>query len=147
MGRHTDIPEAEARALLKPGLRVVDAEWKIGVSASSFEAGVLDPQGRAISLLCVLKVLHAPGTFTTWTFTVFDRKPYGTERVFQLQVRQLPRLPKDKHQHPDEHMGDRKTRHPERISWGFSECMARFVEATGICFDPELDDPTKFKLT
>jgi hypothetical protein len=137
-----DISEAEARLLLSRPLRCEgDFAWVSranGRSGRILSVGLLDEAGLATSLVVELRYTHsAPVATTRYLFSVLIRERYGQQRVYQLEVTQAPRDPKDAHQRSHEHIGDlRLTGHSRWRRWSYHEVLAYFCAQTNITFDP-----------
>ena len=110
--------------------------------------GLLDQDGVSLRLLVDLRYRRTEKTNARqYLFTLFQRQPYGLERIYQLDVRQYPRVPKDAHLLPHEHIGKaRVTGNAGWANWSYDEAMARFCTMTNIVFRPNLPHPEDFRL-
>ncbi|WP_146030624.1 hypothetical protein [Castellaniella caeni] len=146
-----DVPEDEARALLAARYTCEDyGEWtttKASPEAYRVSCGLLDGDGARTNLYVEMFVKVSQKTkITHYKFSVMRRRPLDG-RVYQLEIKVLPRILKDQHQMPHEHIG----RHREPgdatwAAWGFNEVLARFVQQTNIEFRPDLGSPLDFRL-
>ena len=143
----SDISEAEARLLLSRPLRCEgDLAWAPradGRNGRILSVGVLEDTGLATSLVVDLRYMHnAQSATTKYLFTVQMRERYGLQRVYQLEVTQAPRDPKDVHQKSHEHIGDlRLIGHARWRRWSYHEVLAYFCAQTNITFDPVPSHP------
>lgn len=148
-----DIPESEAKALLAHGLRCIDCEtWiphKVNKFLSTACAGTLDNQGVSPGIIVVLEYyLHPVTQLKRYKFSVFKQRPYGLDRVYQLEVTQSKKPLKDAHTKPHEHFGDTRTNGDDGWSlWSYDEALNHFCERTKITFEPPIQTPEEtFKL-
>lgn len=146
-----DIPEAEARDLLKKRYVCEDYDdWAVAkASPESYRlaCGLLDEDGSRTNLYVELFAKVSQKTkITHYKFSVMRRRPLDG-RVYQLEVRVFPKALRDPHQRPHEHIG----RHKEYgdnawTQWDFNEVLARFAQQTNIEFRPDLESPLDFRL-
>ena len=147
-----DIPESEAKKYLNGPLMCQDAEeWNpLATQTGTYEisAGVLDGDGARTALQVQLVYRSTQKTkMTRYIFSVFNRQPWGIERVYQLDIQQSPRPIEVKHNLPHEHFGDRRIDLPKNTgSWSFEDCMKQFSQQTGIVFVPIIEHPLSFEL-
>lgn len=147
-----DIPEAEARALFSKPLRCEDSPGWVPIKAQpdTFEigVGVVDLLGMSTGMYVQLHYRHSQKTkIIKYQFTVFSRKPYGSERVYQLQVNHFHRQVHDAHQRSHEHIGKlRVTGDASWANWRYDDVIAYFCKQTNIVFDPDLSHPEHFQL-
>jgi hypothetical protein len=109
-----DIAESEAKALLSEELRCINCEpWiphKVSKFLSTASAGTVDSQGINPGIIVTLDYyLHPLTQFKHYKFSVFKQRPYGLDRVYQLEVRQNNKPLRDAHSKPHEHFGDKRT--------------------------------------
>jgi hypothetical protein len=136
------ISEAEARLLLSRPLRCEgDLAWAPfadGREGLLFSAGLLDENGAATPMHIELRYMHnAQARKTRYQFSVFIRYSYGQQRVYQLEVAQASRNPKDVHGKSHEHVGDlRLIGHARWQHWSYHEVLTHFCARTHITFDP-----------
>jgi hypothetical protein len=72
-----------------------------------------------------------------YVFSVFPLDRSSTERVYQLEVTQALRKPKDTHGHSHEHIGDQRFIGPASWrNWSYDEVLAYFCAQTNITFLP-----------
>ena len=147
-----DIKEAEASSLLSAPSRCEDCdEWSpIKTQPGSFTtgAGVLDSDGLGRRLFVQLDYRSSKKTRSTkYIFTVFKRQPYGNDRVYQLEVYQVPKQLKDMHKRSHEHFGDKRTLGDESWNdWEYDDVINYFVSRTNIAFYPLPPHPEHFQL-
>ena len=147
-----DIPEAEARSLLNVPSRCEDCDdWEpIRTQPGSFSvsSGVVDQDGVGRRLLVQLDYRNSLKTRSIkYIFTVFQRQPYGKDRVYQLEVFQVPKQLKDLHKLSHEHFGDRKTVGDAAWNdWEYDDVIAYFISQTNIEFFPMPPHPEHFQL-
>jgi hypothetical protein len=147
-----DIKEDEARLLLSSPARCEDCyEWsqmRIQPDSLTISAGVLDDYGRSKSLLVQLAYRNNLKTRSTkYIFTVFKRQPYGNDRVYQLEVYQVPKQLKDVHKRSHEHFGDKRTLGDDSWNdWEYDDVIKYFVNQTNIVFFPLPPHPEHFQL-
>ncbi|RJG08311.1 hypothetical protein D3872_24565 [Massilia cavernae] len=89
------ITEDEARALMRDPLKCEDiGEWlplKVQPGTVSVGVGVLDEFGASAQMYVELVYRRShKTTVTRYVFTLFQRFPYGKERVYQLEVTHAP---------------------------------------------------------
>lgn len=143
----SDITEAEARLLLSRPLRCEgDLAWAPradGREGRRLCVGVLDQTGLATPLVVELRYMHNAQTATTrYRFSVLIRERYTQQRMYQLEVTQAPRNPKDAHRLSHEHIGDlRLIGHARWRGWSYYEVLAYFCARTNITFDPVPSHP------
>lgn len=148
----TDIPEAEARALLARQLYCHDigewSGWKLQQESVRAGMGLVDEQGLGVRLQVDLLFRRSKKTGTAhYIFTVFKQESYGLQRVYQLEVKQWARPVKDEHMRPHEHWGDsRVVGDKSWATWGFEQIIGYFCQQTGIVFQPAPTDPEAFEL-
>lgn len=148
-----DIPEVEARALLRAPLRCEDCgSWqplKMSPDTMVLGAGILDVDGVGARMQLELSYRCGHKTkIKMYVFTVFKRNPYGSERVYQLAVTQSSKPIKDAHRKSHEHYGDaRIIGQASWEHWDFDAVLAHFCMRTGIVFDPQPPHPEHFELT
>lgn len=148
-----DIPEAEARALLADRLVCPDApDWgnhRQKPEISEMESGLIN-EDRARSGLHVSLFAHI-GRRTqlrTFKFSVFRISLGAPERVYQLHIRQAPRLATNKHDWPHEHIGTARVYGDAGwLRWDYAQALAHFCRQTNISFVPPVNDPEYFELT
>lgn len=147
-----DIPELEARALFADPLFCEDAgpweTFKGNPDAVAISAGLLDADGRSANLLLRMIYHFSPKTrIRTCQFSVFARRPYGSERAYQLEIQQFPVKIVDAHKRSHEHMGALRTAGDASWDeWGYDEAVAHFCKQTNISFAPPLPHPEHFTL-
>lgn len=147
------IPEAEAISLLsQPLFCEVDGGWtptKPQPGTMTLGAGVLDEDGVGAQMYVELLYRKSFKTkITTYKFTIFSRRTYGKERVYQLDVVQYPRPVKDAHSLPHEHIGSTRLPGDAKWSkWGYDEVLAHFCVRTNVTFQPVPAHPEDFQLT
>jgi hypothetical protein len=138
----SDLSEAEARLLLSHPLRCEgDLAWAPLPGRRGgriLSVGLLDETGIATPLVVELRCMHAAQASTTrYLFSVLIRERYGQQRVYQLEVNQAPREPKDAHRRSHEHIGDlRLIGHARWRRWSYHEVLTHFCARTNITFDP-----------
>jgi hypothetical protein len=136
------ISEAEARLLLSRPLRCEgDVTWAPqpdGREGRILSVGVLDDTGAATPMVVELTYIHSAKTAKTkYLFSVFIRYPYGSQRIYQLEVTQTSRDTKDIHGKSHEHIGDlRAMGHARWQQWSYHEVLTHFCAQTNITFDP-----------
>ncbi|HEU4374331.1 MAG TPA: hypothetical protein VFS02_12620 [Telluria sp.] len=141
-----NIAEAEARLLLSRPLHCEGAAWtsrRHPQEGHIFSAGLLDDSGSATSMFVELAFIQdATAARARYIFSVFLRKRYGQERVYQLDVIQESRRSKDTHRRSHEHIGDLRLTGPARWdNWSYHEVLNYFCAQTNIIFDPVLPSP------
>ena len=148
-----DIPEAEARDLLIDELRCINCEpWvplKLSKHTSSASAGTLDSQGANTGIqVDLMYYLHPTTQVKRFVFSVYKQRPYGLERIYQLDVRTQKNL-KDSHAKPHEHFGDRRIDGDDSWAvWSYDDALIHFCKSTKIKFEPSVKSPEDaFKLT
>ena len=141
------ISEAEARLLLSCPLHCEgDFAWtsrRNRQKSHIFSAGLLDDSESAtpmlVELACTRGVRAAE---TRYVFSVFIRKPYGQERVYQLEVVKGSRRRKDAHGRSHEHIGDlRLTGSAHWDDWSYHEVLDYSCAQANITFDPVVPSP------
>lgn len=141
------ISESEASALLAEPLRCMNAgDWRPVPGRHrqcSTGAGLMDDHGRRTELFVDLRFHQNPAcNERNYLFSVLKRNRYGTDRVYQLAVRQAPKPPKDVHKRPHEHWGSsRIPGHDDWVNWNFDELLRHFCSRTNITFQPQPEDP------
>lgn len=146
------VSEAEAIALLVgPNTCVEIGDWeqlKQQPGTCVCRAGVLDQEGVAIGL--IVELLHRRTQKTRsikYKFTVFKQEAWGLERVYQLDIEQFHKQPKNTHDLPHEHLGDNRIRGEATwSSWTFSEALQYFTKRTKIVFQPPVKHPEVYEL-
>lgn len=79
---------------------------------------------------------------TRYVFSIFLRKRYGQERVYQLEVVHGSPRSKDAHRRSHEHIGDLRLTGPAHWdNWSYHEVLVYFCAQTNIIFDPVLPSP------
>ena len=148
-----DIPESEAKALLDQGSCCINCEpWiphKIIRFLSTATAGTLDGQGVSQGIIVSLDYYSHPLTqIKRYKFSVFKQRPYGLDRVYQLDVIQSKKTLKDAHAKPHEHFGNTRVTGEDAWSlWGYYDALNYFCERTKITFEPPVQTPDEaFKL-
>jgi hypothetical protein len=147
-----DIPEAEARSLLSCPLRCEGCEeWEpLRTQPGSFTtgAGVVDARGVGSRLYVQLDYRNSLKTRSVkYVFTVVKRQPYGRDRVYQLEIFQVPKQLKDIHRRSHEHFGDSRVLGDASWNdWGYDDVLAYFSKQTNIAFYPEPPHPEHFQL-
>lgn len=147
-----DIKEAEARALLSHPLKCEDCDdWQpIKTQPGSFTvgAGVVDASGLGTRLYVQLDYRNSRKTQSIkYIFTVFKRQPYGSERVYQLEILQVPKQLKDLHKRSHEHFGDARSKGDASWNdWEYDDVISYFVSRTNIEFCPRPPHPEHFQL-
>lgn len=147
-----DVPEQEARALLARPLSCEDCEdWKPSrTSKGLLEAGcgLISPEGVHLRLYVDMRFRRTEitsGKF--YMFSIFRRQPYGQERIYQLDIRQYPVVPRDEHLLPHEHIGSaRETGDAAWSNWNYDQVLAYFCARTNVTFIPLLPHPDEFRL-
>ncbi|MHB1236378.1 MAG: hypothetical protein ACYCY7_02335 [Gallionella sp.] len=149
-----DIAESEAKVLLSGKLRCINCEpWiphKVSKFLSTASAGTVDSQGINPGIIVTLDYfLHPLTQIKHYKFSVFKQRPYGLERVYQLDVRQSKKPLRDVHSKPHEHFGDKRTDGDDGWSlWSYYEALEYFCTRTNISFEPPVKTPDEaFKLT
>lgn len=144
------ISEAEARLLLSRPLRCEgDFAWTSRRNRQEghiLSAGLLDDSHFATSMFVELAYTQgakaAKTRYARYVFSVFLRKRYGQERVYQLEVVQGSRHGKDAHGRSHEHIGELRLTGPARWNdWRYHEVLLYFCAQTNITFDPFLPSP------
>lgn len=141
------ISEAEARMLLSRPLHCEgDLAWASRRKCQKgriFSGGLLDDSKSATSMFVELACTNGVrAAETRYVFSVFLRKRYGQERVYQLDVAQGSRRRHDAHRKSHEHIGDlRVTGSPSWDEWSYHEVLDYFCAQTNIRFDPVLPGP------
>ncbi|MDB5911201.1 MAG: hypothetical protein JWP34_5318 [Massilia sp.] len=146
------IPEDDARALVRNPLTCEDVgDWatlKVQPGTVVIGVGVLDENG--VSVRMYVELVYRPSyktKITRYLFTLFQRFPYGNERIYQLEVTQTPKLVRDMHKLSHEHMGSlRTTGDASWATWGYDEVLAHFCAQTNITFAPSPVHPETFEL-
>lgn len=148
-----DIPEREAKALLSKPLHCIDAgNWEVSSGQPGtyvLAVGLVDQDGARTQLQAEFRYRHSYKTnIDSYTFSIFQRQPWGSDRVYQLDVRKYPMKSVSEHNKPHEHLGDRRINGDLTwLTWTFDEILARFKNETGVQFDPEITNPLDFVLT
>jgi hypothetical protein len=148
---HT-ISEPEARALLAKPLTCPDLDdWRPvreQRGCSVIDGGLIDENGVSTGLYVSLQFQRSISTgLCKYVFTVFKLEPGGAQRVYQLEVKQHPKPPKDLHAWSHEHIGTtRKTGDAEWQKWDYSDVLSYFCDQTNIKFVPPLRHPEAFEL-
>lgn len=111
-------------------------------------AGVVDSAGMGTRLYVQLDYRNSQKTRSTkYVFTVFKRQPYGNDRVYQLEVYQVPKQLKDLHKRSHEHFGDMRSEGDASWNdWGYDDVISYFISKTGIEFNPKPPHPEHFQL-
>lgn len=147
-----DATEEEARRILAGPFVCEDCgEWTPSKSLNGLHetgCGLLGEDGVNLRLYVDMKYRRTEKTDSThYMFTMFKRQPYGPERVYQLDVRQYPIVPRDAHSLPHEHIGNsRVTGDASWSKWTYDEVMAYFCRQANIEFRPTLPHPEEFRL-
>lgn len=148
-----DIKESEAKALLAEELRCIDCElWiphKVNKFLSSASAGTINNQGISPGIIVELDYyLHPLTQIKSYKFSVFKQRPYGRDRIYQLDVRQSKKQIRDAHSKSHEHFGDKRIEGDDAWSlWSYHEALKYFCERTKIIFEPPVQIPDEaFKL-
>lgn len=147
-----DIPEAEARALLSSPLRCEGCEgWepiRTQPSSCTVGAGVVNAIGVGSQLYVQLDYRNSLKTRTVkYVFTVMKRQPYGSDRVYQLEIFQVPKPLKDLHKRSHEHFGDSRSQGAASWNdWEYDDVLAYFSMQTNIAFYPKPPHPEHFQL-
>jgi hypothetical protein len=147
-----DIPESEARALLSAPTKCEEPpDWspvKVQPGTVEIGAGLVDAMGRSVGLYAHLHYRNSHKTnIVKYRFTVFVRRPYGLERVYQLQVNHFPIPIRDLHQYSHEHIGLlRVTGDASWADWRYDDVIAYFCKQTNIAFDPAPPHPEQYQL-
>jgi hypothetical protein len=145
-----NISELEARALLERPLRCSDCgSWcSSGKHPGKYwiKAGLADEFGQATGLTVELRCRLAPkGKTKHFVFTVFRRKPYWTDRIYQLEANQARKSLKDRHEVSHEHVGDARILGPDSWNtWKFEQILLYFCGQTNIDFEPRPSAPEQF---
>jgi hypothetical protein len=135
------ISEAEARALLsRPLYCECDVAWSPRKKQNAWRltGGVVDEAGRGTHMFVQLDYTHlTKPPLTKFLFSVFIDNGFTTDRVYQLEVVQALRAPKDRHSHSHEHIGDQRViGHALWQQWDYDEALAYFCAQTHIAFIP-----------
>lgn len=143
------ISEAEARLLLSRPLHCDgDVAWATARNRPAslmLSIGISDGSGAANPMEVELIYRSNPSTATKYLFSVFLRRSYGRERVYQLEVTHTLRESKDRHAQSHEHIGDQRFDGKAAWqNWGYHEVLAHFCSRTRIRFDPSPPEPAHF---
>lgn len=148
-----DMPEEEARALLsRPHTCVECNDWvpqKMQPGTVMASSGLVDQQGIGTGMYVQLVFSRSPKTkMVRFKCTVFQTRHGAQARVYQLDVQQSPKLPKDRHSLPHEHFGAARSPIDSNgcHNWNFEDVLSYFCGATGIRFEPALSHPEDFQL-
>lgn len=146
------MPEEEARALLSNAYHCQEPpDWapaKDHRLTRHIECGLLDEDERRASLYVSMRCTVATrNTVGRYVFSVFKLSSGPAERVYQLDVKNWPRLPNDVHSRPHEHIGSRRVIGDDSwIGWGYDQVIAHFLTRVNIRFEPEITDPNYLTL-
>ena len=81
------------------------------------------------------------------SYLAFKQEAWGLERVYQLDIEQFHKQPKNTHDLPHEHLGDNRIRGEATwSSWTFSEVLQYFTKRTKIVFQPPVKHPEVYEL-
>lgn len=145
------IPGSEAKFLLaRPLLCTGAGEWKRLPGRNRIwhtSAGLIDELGCSTSLVVDLRFRDDPGSRgKTYQFSVLNRNRYGSDRVYQLEVRQTKGMPKNPHERPHEHIGTQRVNGPDDWDeWAYDELLRYFCTRTNVTFEPAPADPARFR--
>jgi hypothetical protein len=147
----TDVPEDEARRILSTPSICPDAiPWGDSRQGLCFiaGAGLLDLEGNPRSLFVELRVSETASLkMKKLIFSVWRPTQWGRHRVYQLDVPCWPKLPKDRHQLPHEHIGGRREiGDASWIRWAYDDVFQHFCCTANVTFQPVPDDPLEFRL-
>jgi hypothetical protein len=112
------------------------------------ENGVVDSEDIGTKMYVQLYYQSSIKTkIKRFKFSLFLRRPYGLDRIYQLDVVQFSKAIKDMHKRSHEHYGDTRTvgqLHWE--NWQYDDVLAYFCSRTGLVFEPQLTHPEHFEL-
>jgi hypothetical protein len=148
-----DVPEDEALALLENPLICEDpGDWvtqKLLTDHASITCGLINKDGLRTGLVLDFQFLIRQKTgLIRYIFTIFKTTKQGKFRVYQLDIQKFKLAPKNKHDLPHEHVGNRRiSGKPDWLSWSYDEVLQHFCAKTRVEFDPSPpDDPEVFRL-
>lgn len=146
-----DCPETEARQLLAPASQCPPCTWRPSRGPGqrwTLQCGLLTPGGAANGLVVSLSVhVSAETGLRRQVHSVFQTSQWGLQRVYQLDTRNWPRMPRDAHQWPHQHWGSlRQVGDAAWAAWAYSEALGHFLAATNIQFEEPPPDPLEFRL-
>jgi hypothetical protein len=147
-----DISEAEARIILAERKTCEDSgPWipqKMPTGMVRISCGLVDAEGFGTGLFVQLDFRRSPTTrIAKFVFTVFQSRPHGPERVYQLDIEQMKAKPKNMHSMAHEHIGSlRVTGTTDWFSWSFESILDHFCKQTNITFAPTPTHPELFEL-
>lgn len=148
-----DIPHAEAVQLLAtPRICEEAGAWlpqKEQPGLTVLEHGLISEGGVGSGQYVQLQFRRSQKTgMCCYKFTVFQLNAGGPLRVYQLDVRQHTRMPRNAHSLSHEHLGDKRTPlSPDANHWTYSDVLTTFCGRTNITFDPQIPGPEDFALT
>ena len=102
-----------------------------------------------MGLYVELLYLMGPQThIPKYKLTLFRSTTHGPERIYQLHVEKLRKVPRHWHFMAHEHMGDgRHVGAPQWLNWKWSQIIGRFSDKSGVKFLPkDVVDPGLFEL-
>ena len=147
-----NLQENEARALLTKPLFCEDLGDWMPIRKSLFiheiESGLIDEDGIATKLHLKLHYFYNPSTkVKNYLFSMYNKTPYGLERVYQLDIFQTSRDIKDLHKRPHEHIGNKRLTLDEAFkNCNFTVALNHFLSQTNITISGDVDSPEEFRL-
>jgi hypothetical protein len=107
------------------------------------EAGLTDVNGSSLPLTVELRFgTDGSKKRRKYVFSLLRWNRYNKERVFQLEVSQAAKPPKDHHSVSHQHYGEQRSEVPGALtSAGFDELLLYFCRQTSIEFRPPPVDP------
>jgi hypothetical protein len=107
------------------------------------QGGLIDANGRRTGLTMELQFCAGPHTGKChYIFTVFNTSGYGTDRVYQLDIRQGLNVTRKSHRWPHEHYGKARTAGADEWArWSYNELLRYFSTRTNIVFRPAPPNP------
>ena len=116
--------------------------------AHEINNGLMNKDGVYSKLFLRIHHFYNPTTkLRSYTFSIFRKSIYGSERVYQLDICKPIKITKDKHNYPHEHYGDQRNLGDSNwINWSFNQAKDYFLLRTGITIEGEIDSPDEFEL-
>ena len=146
------LQENEAKSLLTKPLFCEDlGDWMPNKKSNyihEIESGLIDEDGITTKLHLKFHYFYHPTTkVKNYIFSVYNKTPYGLERVYQLDIVQTKRYIKDLHKRPHEHIGNKKLALDETFqNCNFEVALNHFLSQTNITITGGVDSPNEFKL-
>lgn len=147
-----DLPFEEASSILSVPHVCQDIEdwWydKNQPNLARCATGLVGEDGKRSGLYVELLFADPPKTrLIEFKFTVFRMHITTRQRVYQMHLNAVARAPKNWHDFAHEHMGARRIDGTkEWLEWSFPQALDYFSKRTMIRFDPEVQDPSVFRL-